>query len=191
MKIRTKLKGHGGFSLAETMLAVLILLLVSVIMANGIPVARNVYNNVIVGANAQTLLSTTVSALRNELGSAQQVQIKNDKDIIYYKNSIGAYSKLSSDATKTIQLLDYVNQNTGETATNVKDAKGNTVTPTSRPLVSDAASNGNLKLIATYESVEKNGSIITFHNIQVRRSTDETVLAKLERLDIRLSPITD
>ena len=65
LKLKKRLKNQAGFSLAETLLAVLIMLLVSVIVANGIPVARNVYNNVIVGANAQVLLSTTVTALRN------------------------------------------------------------------------------------------------------------------------------
>ena len=62
MTIKKKLKGKSGFTLAETLLAVLILLLVSTIVANGIPVARNVYNNVIIGANAQMLLSTAVTA---------------------------------------------------------------------------------------------------------------------------------
>ena len=41
MRIKEKLKNRSGFTLAETLLAVLILLLVSVIVANGIPVARD------------------------------------------------------------------------------------------------------------------------------------------------------
>ena len=108
MTIKKKLKSKSGFTLAETLLAVLILLLVSTIVANGIPVARNVYNNVIVGANAQMLISTAVTALRNELGTAQDVAVgTNNTDITYYKPSIGAYSKLSVN-DEGIQLLDYV-----------------------------------------------------------------------------------
>ena len=42
MKRKSKLKSRSGFTLAETLLAILILLLVSSIVAQGIPVARNV-----------------------------------------------------------------------------------------------------------------------------------------------------
>jgi len=48
-----KMKSQAGFSLAETLVAILILLLVSVIVANGVPVAQNAYEKVVVGANAK------------------------------------------------------------------------------------------------------------------------------------------
>ena len=58
MKRLNKLKRKSGFTLAETLLAVLILLPVSGIVETGIHVARNIYQKVVIGANAQALLST-------------------------------------------------------------------------------------------------------------------------------------
>ena len=59
-KAKSKLKDSRGFSLAETLLAVLILLLVSVVVATGMPAVTNAYNKVVLGANAKTMLSTAV-----------------------------------------------------------------------------------------------------------------------------------
>lgn len=191
MRIKKKLKNQKGFSLAETLLAVLILLLVSVIVANGIPVARNVYNNVIVGANAQVLLSTAVNALRNELGTAQKVDVDNSPTIIYYKASIGAYSQLSiGDGTEGIQLLDYVYQDPAD-----KEWKALPRESTEQgihALVSNAASNKNL--FVTYESVARdtvNKDVLVFSNIEVKRMTSgNPVVASLETLKIRLIPVS-
>lgn len=183
MTIKKKLKSKSGFTLAETLLAVLILLLVSVIVANGIPVARNVYNNVIVGANAQMLLSTAVTALRNELGMAQEISCSGT-NVIYYKSGIGAYSKLSVDTAKGIQLLDYVKKEDGDPI----PVSGSTGTRTSHNLVSYAAANKNL--IVTYGSVSKNNDVITIANLEVKHeSGDQSTLVKLDSLNIRVVPI--
>ena len=55
-----------GFTLAETLLAVLILLMVSSIVAAGIPSARRAYEKVVLASNAEVLLSTTITTLRHE-----------------------------------------------------------------------------------------------------------------------------
>ena len=60
-KIRNKLHNRKGFSLAETLMAVLILLMVSAVVAAGIPMAREAYEKAVDAANAQTLLSTTIT----------------------------------------------------------------------------------------------------------------------------------
>ena len=61
MREAIKRKLHTqGFTLAETLLAVLILLLVGVIMTTGIPAAKNAYEKVVVASNAEVLLSTTI-----------------------------------------------------------------------------------------------------------------------------------
>ena len=187
MTIKKKLKSKSGFTLAETLLAVLILLLVSVIVANGIPVAKNVYNNVIVGANAQMLLSTAVTALRNELGTAQDIQDpKGGKDIVYYKSSIGAYSKLSIDGAKGIQLLDYVYLEPGTGGNPDKwvaigGREGHN-------LVSYAAANKSL--IVTYSGVTKVNDVITISDLEVKHEKGDTSpLVKLGSLNIRVVPI--
>ncbi len=70
MRFRRFKLNRAGFSLTELLAAVLILAMVSTVVAGGIPVARDAYRKVTVSANAQVLLSTTISALRNQLGTA-------------------------------------------------------------------------------------------------------------------------
>ena len=49
-----------GFTLGETLLAVLIMLLAASIMVSGIPAARAAYEKVVLSSNAEVLLSTAV-----------------------------------------------------------------------------------------------------------------------------------
>ena len=187
MRIKRKLNSQSGFTLAETLLAVLILLLVSVIVANGIPVAQNVYNNVIVGANAQVLLSTAVSALRNELGTARDVKCIGTT-ITYYKPAIRSYSQLSVDAEKGIQLLDYVYLDEEDGIWKPQ----NDATRTPRNLVSNSASNKNL--IVTYDSVaisDDDPAVITFTDLEIIRTDvngSTATLTTLNKLNIRFVP---
>lgn len=88
--LRKKLNTRSGFTLAETLLAILIMLMVSSIVAAGIPVARNAYENVVLASNAEVLLSTTISTLRNELGTAKDVSA-HDQTITYF-NEYHAYT---------------------------------------------------------------------------------------------------
>lgn len=111
--MRRKLNNQSGFSLAETLLAVLILLLVSVIVANGVPAARNAYEKVVIGANAKVLLSTAVSAMRDELATAREISVGKDaanKDVItYFSADRGATSEISIDSsTSEVMLQEYI-----------------------------------------------------------------------------------
>ena len=94
-------------SLAETLMAVLILLLVSSVIAVGIPAAANAYRNAVDAANAQALFSTTVNALRSEFSAAWGVKIDN-KNVVYYSAKTGAKTKLSLDDEPTVtEYVDY------------------------------------------------------------------------------------
>jgi len=172
-RITKKLKKNGGFTLAETLLAVLILLLVSVIVAEGMPAVRNVYEKVFIGANAQVLLSTTVTALRDELGTAWDVSVGTDnKSVTYFSASTGAQSKLYLDGN-TIYITEYVEYDGLNTAVGSKD---NTYA-----LVSAAASTGNRKndLQALFDSItcDKDKGIVEIKNLRVEH--DGTAIAKM------------
>ena len=48
-----RIKNQSGFTLAETLLTVLILLLVSGIVATGMPAVQTAYEKIVISANAQ------------------------------------------------------------------------------------------------------------------------------------------
>ena len=106
---KKKLKNRGGFTLAETLLAVTILLLVSAIVATGMPAAKNAYEKVVLASNAEVLLSTAASALRDELGTAWNVQTKGT-GITYFSASTGTRTELTIDGT--IKIKEYAQATT-------------------------------------------------------------------------------
>ena len=170
MKRESKLKSRSGFTLAETLLAILILLLVSSIVAQGIPVARNVYNRVVLGANAQVLLSTTVTALRDELGTAWDVTAGTDNSLTYFSADIGSRSKLWVDtATKTIQIQEYV-------ATDGLNTETASV-GSAHALVSEKAATRELRV--TYNEATCADGVVTIKGLGVYRDTGEGPLATL------------
>lgn len=181
-KIKGKLHNNMAFTLAETLLAVLILLMASAIVAGGIPVARNAYEKVVLASNAEVLLSTTISTLRNELGTAMNVDVpdgtlngnlKSGEEIIYYNSSRGSSSRvfLKSDGTD-IQLQRYYS-----TDGLSKGSEPENLIP------SKTATND---LYVTYGAVSYNQStgIITFSDLDVMQNSK--VLTSRDEFSIRL-----
>lgn len=177
-----KLNNRKGFSLAETLLAVLILLLVSLIVANGMPAATNAYNKIVLGANARTMLSTAINALHDELGTAWQVEKPTDQtdttSITYFNASTGAKSEISLDDSGKIQVQDYVALGAidlvhdVDTATTVK--QGNV-----RELVSEAGANDHPTMYATFESIyfDESTGVVKVKGLKVLKVSDNTPLA--------------
>ena len=113
MRARKKLNSRAGFTLAETLLAVTILLLVSVIVATGMPVAKNAYEKVMLSSNAETLLATAVAALRDELGTAWKVE-STSSGVSYISADTGMRTKLYLNADNEIIVFEYSDVNTKE-----------------------------------------------------------------------------
>ncbi|MBQ9633223.1 MAG: prepilin-type N-terminal cleavage/methylation domain-containing protein, partial [Lachnospiraceae bacterium] len=76
-KIKQRLKSRGGFSLVELLLTTIILLLAASIVARGVPAANLVYRETVDKANAQVLLSTAMTVLRDDVGFATALSIEN------------------------------------------------------------------------------------------------------------------
>lgn len=195
MKAVKKLKSRRGFSLAETLMAVLILLLVSTIVANGVPVAKNAYEKVVLSANAQTLLSSAVSALRDEVGTAWDVRVEDKTTLAsgsyltYYSAATGARTKLCvgsasiGDATvNTILVQDnYSESLLGSTGFTVS-ALG-----TARQLVQDGKNAGDTTLYVTCDStITYVNGVVKFTNIEVK-TVGGTSLAKLASIEITVA----
>lgn len=177
-----KLNNKKGFTLAETLLAVLILLMVSTIVATGIPVAKNAYEKVVLASNAEVLLSTTISTLRNELGMAQTIETKEPESgetaavgtiITYYNPSRGASSKIYVDSNdQQIMFQRYYNSD------------GLSKEYAAVPLISSKISTDGLYV--TYRSVTYENGIISFKNLSVNSKSGTEGLAKRENLSIQI-----
>ena len=165
MKWMRKLKERAGFTLAEMLLATLILLLVSSIVVAGIPAAKNAYEKVVLGSNAQILLSTTAAALRDELGTAWDVKA-GEGELRYFSADTGTVSRLYIE-NNMIMLQEYAG---------LEDIDGNK-TGRVRPLISEAAATSDLYV--TYGSVSYDGQngIVKFSDLKVCRSSNDAVIA--------------
>ncbi len=162
---------HRGFSIAELLVAILILSLVSTVVAGGIPVARDAYEKITLSANAQTMLSTAISALRNELCTASDVSVEDQTTLRYYSSSIQNYSKITMASDSSNQ--DYTGQSV------VIQQYADSSSPASSFLVS--ASAGDNELYVRYDSVlyDEATGIISFVNLRVV-DEDGNVRAKLK-----------
>ena len=184
-RIIQKLKSSAGLSLAETLLAVAMLVLGMSIVAAGMPAALNAYRNAIDAANAQVLLSETVNALRSELSTAREVKAAEDGNgVTYYNNVTGSRSRLYLDASAEgcrIMLQEYDDHDdalsvTGETLN--PDLK-----PNERPLVARemarTTKNKNEYMTVSCGSISPSadGRTVTVTELLVKR--DEATMAEI------------
>lgn len=93
-----------GFSLTETLVALMIVVLLTGFVASGIPVAFNTYRQVVGSTNAQVALSTTASALRDELGMAVAVGPTVD-GVVVYQTGDGTWVKIEPGANGLVKHL--------------------------------------------------------------------------------------
>ena len=172
-----KIKNQSGFTLAETLMTVLIVLLASSVIAAGIPAASNAYMKAVDAANAQVLLSTTVNALRSELSTAWGVET-HDGNVEYYSSKTGAKTRLSL-GDDNIMVLDYVQYGgtTGQT-----DPNTHTVIP-AYELVSKKARDEKFKV--SYSSPSVANGMVKFENVTVKDKAGKEIASSGE-LSIRL-----
>lgn len=103
-----KIRAGKGFTLAETLIAILILSLVTVAGTAAVTTVLSVRNRMIQVANAQMLASTAAEAVADELRFGQDLTVSKDKDFITMGSSLyGAGSKLtlSAEAASAGQLV--------------------------------------------------------------------------------------
>ena len=166
--LKKKLKSKKAFTLAETMVAVLIMLMVSSILVTGIPAAKDAYERIFVKSNAEVLMSTGIYALRNELSTARDIEVK-DNAVTYLNSAYGSRSKIYL-GDKGIMYQRYSYMEDGESGSGAEEVK-------SEPLVSKAASDGRF---LKYSSVEEKDGYVTFSGLGVYKSVsdDNSILKK-------------
>ncbi len=159
MKANRRKRNNAGFSLAETLMAVLILLMVSAIVASGMPMAREAYEKAVDAANAQTLLSTTISMLRSELSEAQNFRGNDANTELHYRNPRSGVETTLSVGEEDIEI---------------------TQLDITRPIVTRQAATKRLN--TSYASIKFENGIVTITNLCVTRRG--TVVASLDKLQI-------
>ena len=174
-----KLVGSRGFTLAETLIAVLILMMVSAIVAGAIPAASNAFTKAVDAANAQVLLSTAKTVLRDELSTAADVTIKqNDATalVIQYRSNINGwsqivYTKAGADAGIVIKYRR--SPRPGET---------DYYWETNRDLISGKATTKNLLLVLSDPKQNLDKTVLTM-DINVKRKGTGAALTDLASED--------
>lgn len=163
---------RAGFTMAETLIAVLILLLVSLIVASGVPLAVKAYHNILSVANAETLLSTAVIRLRDELGEATDITVGLDHETITFTDANGIRTTLYPGGEGEGVVLQY----------HIDEAPVYTIA-----LVSEGSSDQNLYLDyggTSANAVSYSNGMIVIRNLSVKSGT--RVLASLSELKIRV-----
>lgn len=186
-RTQTQKKNSRGFTLVETLVTVLILLLVTAVVAGGMPAAVNALKKAVDAAHAQTVLSTAVTALRDELTTARDVTVSGTT--ISYTDGDGRASRITIGTT-----ISYTNGD-GQTSTTMEDdrivlSKWGTPgadTPTaSWLLVSDEAggSVGTNKIYAVYTGVTYHEGVVTITGLSVKKNG--TPIAGFDDLDVQI-----
>lgn len=171
-KTRRKINTVFGFTLAETLLAILIMLMAAALMTTGIPAAKNAYEKVVLASNAELLLSTTMTELRNELSLAREVEAsagapgEGESGIRYRDNTNGLQSRI------------FLGEDNGQTTIMIE--KGST----QRRLISRAASTRDLYV--SYTGISCDAGVVTFTGLSVKRTGDGAELASRDELSIRV-----
>lgn len=187
--IRKRLNSRSGFTLAELLMTVLILLLVSVIVAGGVPAAINVYHKAVDAANAQSLLSTGMTRLRDEFCTATEIEPDGANAAITYKDCDG----LASTLTLVVPVTgdgDTPVQN--DAACGIyKTYTDSTVTPEglggARLLISQETSgNRAMYLRYTLDDDAYADGVLTFKSLQVFKGQSEDPIAEVTNFRIRV-----
>lgn len=174
------IRNSKAFTLAEALVTVLILLLVSGIVAAGIPAAFNAYEKIVGASEAEILMSTTMTSLRNELGTAKDIAV-NGTTIAYYSEAMESIARISTD-NKDIKYQCYPEG----AVTMSSEALGNNVKfRENGRLVSDVTDASRMHV--TYSGVTYNGDgVITIKDLSVIRVKRDGSTVPVETKDFSI-----
>ena len=173
-KIMKKLKRSGGFTLSETLVTVLILLMVAGVVAEGVPAAVTAFGKAIDAANAQVLISTTVNALRGELSTAKDVHLDSNSNPVYISPFTGSKTRLFRDENGVIMVQDFLKYD--ESGPQI-----DSVIP--RELVTGSTKTKNLQVTYSSAGWEVENEVLVFSDLTVTKGTQ--TIADIDALYIR------
>ena len=194
--VKNKIGNTRAFTLAEALVTTIIMLLVGAIMVTGIPAAINAYEKVVTVSNAEVLLSTTMTSLRNELGTAKEVEVNNNQ-VSYFNENRGSNSRIHKEQVGNTDVSDiwcqkYVLKSDGIIITQsdlsaMSDGIKQLYSGSDEKLISEEASDKDKELHVTYDSVQKVGDcIVRFKDITVLDKNGNPTKATTEYFDVRI-----
>lgn len=169
----TNANSRSGFTLAETLIAMLLMSFVGLIVTGGIAMGAQVYGRIVERSNAELLLSTTLLELRDQLDRVNEVKL-DGTTLVYYRESTSNWKKLS------------LSNETGDNGVYVTEYKGYSVTGVpsdtlyeNQPLVTDEAAGQTL--YATYASITYENGNFVITGLKVCKKDGGQTLAWLDR----------
>lgn len=95
-RVRRKASRHGGFSLMEMLMSVLVISFLSVMVVTGTQLAVEANETLADAANAEALMSTCITMLRTEFETATAVTVEADGSISYQRGNSGYVVEMRS-----------------------------------------------------------------------------------------------
>ena len=176
--IKKRIRDIKAFTLSETLVTIIIVMLVSSIVAVGIPAASNAYKNVVRASNAEILLSNTMISLRNELGMARDITV-SQKKVTYYNPMYDSYSSLNSD-NRDIKYRRF------EADGLILDSSSTTNHSDEVLFTSIVSSETEETMHVKYAGVEHKGGVITFSGLEVLDKSGNPIGVKRDSYVIRV-----
>ncbi len=158
-RIFEKIKDKKGFTLAEVLVALLIVLIATSIIARGLPVAVMAVQKTVDKSHAQVLLSTSITVLRDELSFTTDISKKDGK--VTYRNG-------TTGVQRTLVLGD---PDTGKTVDQV--------------LMIAPSISSKLKLKVVIGDIDIEEDYIRIRNLRVKKTTGGDTLASIDNLIVR------
>jgi prepilin-type N-terminal cleavage/methylation domain-containing protein len=175
-RLKKRLREERGFTLVELLVSTIVLLLATSIVATGIPVARNAIMRLVDTANARTLLSTTTTVLREQLGFANSITPSADsKSVTFIDGRTGGKSKI------------YLTEENGYTDIYIQefsDAKEE-IRPAPRILVTTPRTGAKMHIAFESVATDANRKVATIKKLRVIKEGETEELVKLDALSVR------
>ena len=157
-----------GFTFTETLVALLIVVLLTGFVASAIPVAFNTYRQVVGDSNAQVALSTTASALRDELGLATDVRTSSS-GAVFYQTGEGTWATIDNGTASNRGLMKHVYADSGSfNPNNPGNEIGDPISLIPSSVIVGASGGDDLRVQMTGSpSIEYANGVFTVNGIEV------------------------
>ena len=155
-----KIKNKKGFTLSELLVAIIVLSLMTVMLATGAGLAARSYRTLTDESNAQVLVSTFASMLRNELSNAKDVEL-SDGVYTYQKGESNSLMGMKTDSKNQVMIGELGNE---------------------KVLISNVTATNDLYV--SVESIEYSDAekLFSVKGIAARRKSDDEVISSIELL---------